>query len=605
MLKVHRFSFATSFTTSVVAIALVTQFIAQFISDPSYAEQGKTIQLNGQPWRGQWLKTDDSIYLQDDWMSGALGIELMDSDRPEKQKLRWFSAPFFAPVTYDRPVQRRYLNIKDIGKEWRTEVDGEILRISTPDALISEIRRSKQITGQSSGQTTGDRIVVNLDRPTPWQMQRQENTISLTLSADLAPSLAKILNSKAFNKDLGNLIKTFEVQDRGKQTVIKIQTKESITPEIQTLNSPNRLVIALKPNYLPPDLSIVWAKGLTHKQQTVILKVAETNKSLRFAVSSLIVSLKEPSISMRPIWSNPDSMVGTSSLRAIAEQWQAAGAINGGFFNRDRKMPVGAIRESKRWMAGGVLNRGTVAWNQKGNVFMDRLGFSEEIVTSQGKIALTHLNSGFVQNGLARYTPNWGTTYTPLTDNEVIIVVQGDRITSQIKASTEGKIPIPDNGYLLVARDVPEFLANLTVGEQIKGITTLKPETFSDFPNVLGAGPLLIKNGAIVLDAALERFLPPFDTRGASRSAIATTQESGQVLLTTIRATPEGVLPSLRQTAEILKKMGALNALNLDGGSSTTLYLGGSILNRPLGNAAPIHNALGIFINLGINPEKK
>jgi exopolysaccharide biosynthesis protein len=604
MLKVHRFSFATSFTTSVVAIALVTQFTAQFIvSDPSYAKQGKTIQLNGQPWRGQWLKTDDSIYLQDDWMSGAFGIELMDSDRPEKQKLRWFSAPFFAPVTYDRPVQRRYLNIKDIGKEWRTEIVGEILRISTPDAEISEIRRSKQ----SGGQTTGDRIVVNLDRPTPWQMQRQENMISLTLSADLAPSLVKAISSKAFNKVRGNLIKTFEVQNQGKQTVIKIQTTEPITPEIQTLDSPNRLIVDLKPNYLPPDLSIAWAKGLIYKQQTVVLKATGTNKSLRFAVSSLIVNLKEPSISMRPIWSNPDSMVGTSSLRAIAEQWQAAGAINAGFFNRDRKMPVGAIRDGKRWMAGGVLNRGTVAWNPEGNIFMDRLSFSEEIVTSQGNIALTHLNSGFVQNGLARYTPNWGATYTPLTDNEAIILVQGDRIISQIKtqAATEGKIPIPDNGYLLVARQVPEVLAKLTVGEQIKGITTLKPEIFSDFSNVLGAGPLLLKNGAIVLNAALERFLPPFDIRGASRSAIATTQESGQVLLSTIRATPEGVLPSLRQTAEILKKMGALNALNLDGGSSTTLYLGGSILNRPLGNAAPIHNALGIFINLGINPAKK
>jgi hypothetical protein len=576
---------ARRFTFSVVAIAFGTQLT---LSHPSYAEQGKTIQLNGQPSIGRWIKNNGTIYLQDDWMTGALGIELMDSDRPEQQKFRWFSVPIFAPVTYDQPVQRRFLDIKDISQQWQTEVVGQILRISTPNVVLGSIRRSKK--------NLGDRIVIDLDRPTPWQVQREKNVISLTIAADLAPTIDKTLNKTA-----GNLVKTIELQTQSKQTILKIETIKPVTPVIQTLSDPSRLIIDIQPTYTPPDLKIVWAKGLIRQQQTVILK--ESNKSLKFSVNSLIVDLKEPSITMKPIWSNPDSMVGTSSLRAIAEVWQVAGAINAGFFNRNRKMPVGAIRESKRWMTGGVLTRGAVAWNPEGNVFMDRLAFSEEIVTSRGTFALTHLNSGFVQNGLARYTPNWGTSYTPLTNNEVIFVINGDRITAQIQGKAVGEVPvnIPNNGYILVARKVPEIVTKLAIGEQIKGITNIKPETFTDFPNIVGAGPLLVKNGVTVLDAAIERFLPPFDTRGASRSAIATTKESGQVLLTTIQATPEGILPSLRQTADILKKIGAVNALNLDGGSSTTLYLGGTVLNRSLGNVAPIHNALGIFINL----EKK
>jgi exopolysaccharide biosynthesis protein len=591
--------FSRKFFVLVLAIALSIQLI---VSNPSHSqEQGKTIQLNGQPWLGQWIKTDSTIYLQDNWLTGALGIELMDSDslqdayrRPEQQKLRWFSSPFFTAVTYDRPVQRRFLDIKDISKDWRTEVVGEILRINTPTTLISGIRRSKQNIGQSLLQS-GDRLVIDLDRPTAWQLQKQNNVISLTISAELAPSITKDI-TKSINKDKSSQIQTIEIQSQNKQTIIKIQTAEPLTPEIQTLSDPNRIIVNIKPDYLPPDLTIPWAKGLIHKQQTVTLK--ELDKFLRFNVNSLIVNLKEQSITMKPIWSNPDGMVGTSSLRAIAEQWQAVGAINGGFFNRDRKMPVGAIRESKRWMAGGVLNRGTVAWNES-KIFMDRLSFTEEIITSQGAIALTHLNSGFVQNGLARYTSNWGATYTPLTDNEVVLVVVGDRITAQFKsgASGEGQVSIPDNGYILVARKVPEIVEKLAIGEQIKGITNVKPQTYDDFPNILGAGPLLLKNGTVVLDAALERFLPPFDTRGATRSAIATTQISGQVLLTTIQATPEGILPSLKQTADILKKMGAINALNLDGGGSTTLFLGGNILNRASNNVAPVHNAIGIFIN--------
>ncbi len=603
MPKVHLFSrkFSSKFAVTVLAIALAIQLFTQFFfNNPSFAaiQQGKTIQLNGQPILGQWLKTDSAIYLQDSWLSANLGVELMDSDLPKEQKLRWFSAPFFAAVTYDRPVQRRFLDIKAISKDWQTEVVGEILRISTPKTVLSSIRQSKQILG--------NRLVLDFDHSAPWQIQKDGNEISLNINAELAPELGKTIGknlSKSISKNQGNLIKTIDIQAQSKQTIIKIQTTEPLIPEIQTLGNPNRLIVNLKPNYQSPDLTIAWAKGLKRKQQTVSLAGADAGKTLRFDVNSLIVNLKEPSISMRPIWSNPDSMVGTSSLPMIAERWQAAGAINGGFFNRDRKMPVGAIRESKRWMAGGVLTRGTVAWNQDGNIFIDRLNFSEAIVTSQGTIALTHLNSGFVQNGLARYTPNWGATYTPLTDNEEIFIVDGDKITAQAKAGVfgEGKFNIPDKGFLLVARQAPEITAKLATGTQIKGITSVKPEKFDDFPNLLGAGPLLLKNGNIVLDAAAERFLPPFDTRGATRSAIATTQEDGQIILATIRATPEGILPSLKQTAEILKKMGAVNALNLDGGSSTSLFLGGNLFNRNSSNVAAVHNALGIFIN----PDKK
>jgi len=48
--------------------------------------------------------------------------------------------------------------------------------------------------------------------------------------------------------------------------------------------------------------------------------------------------------------------------------------------------------------------------------------------------------------------------------------------------------------------------------------------------------------------------------------------------------------------AQILQQLGAINALNLDGGSSTTLYLGGQIIDRPPNSAARIHNGIGIFL---------
>jgi len=54
--------------------------------------------------------------------------------------------------------------------------------------------------------------------------------------------------------------------------------------------------------------------------------------------------------------------------------------------------------------------------------------------------------------------------------------------------------------------------------------------------------------------------------------------------------------PNFAELAQILQQMGAVEGLNLDGGSSTSLYLGGSLLDQPPSTAARVHNAIGIFI---------
>jgi exopolysaccharide biosynthesis protein len=134
------------------------------------------------------------------------------------------------------------------------------------------------------------------------------------------------------------------------------------------------------------------------------------------------------------------------------------------------------------------------------------------------------------------------------------------------------------------------------VGMTVRGHQAFIPEKFASFSNLIGAGPLLLKNGSLSLDGKLEQFQAGFDTQAADRSAIATTKEKGKLLLATIQAAPKGVAPNLLQTAEVLKKLGAVDALNLDGGSSSTLFLGGEILNRSLTEIAPVHNAIAIFI---------
>jgi exopolysaccharide biosynthesis protein len=117
----------------------------------------------------------------------------------------------------------------------------------------------------------------------------------------------------------------------------------------------------------------------------------------------------------------------------------------------------------------------------------------------------------------------------------------------------------------------------------------------ANYPFSLGAGPLLVKNSRIVLNAQGETFSQAFIQQQASRSAIGITQ-NGQLIIAAVHDRSYGKGPTLTEIAQIMQRLGAVDALNLDGGSSTGLYLGGELLDRSPRSAARIHNGLGVFL---------
>lgn len=66
-------------------------------------------------------------------------------------------------------------------------------------------------------------------------------------------------------------------------------------------------------------------------------------------------------------------------------------------------------------------------------------------------------------------------------------------------------------------------------------------------------------------------------SRKAARSAICTT-ESGILLIAAVHNRVGADGPSLTEIAKVMQQLGCVDALNLDGGSSTSLYLGDNCL---------------------------
>ncbi|MEM9567634.1 MAG: phosphodiester glycosidase family protein, partial [Cyanobacteria bacterium P01_E01_bin.34] len=92
-----------------------------------------------------------------------------------------------------------------------------------------------------------------------------------------------------------------------------------------------------------------------------------------------------------------------------------------------------------------------------------------------------------------------------------------------------------------------------------------------------------------------ERFRPPFPTQRAARSAVGLTAER-QLLFVTAGKGEEDTGITLGEMAVLMQQLGSQQALNLDGGTSSTLYVGDRVVNFN-GRPPRVHNYLGIFRN--------
>jgi hypothetical protein len=613
---------------------------------PGVASSGNQISLNGRTLPGTWLQRPGKAgqvrtHLSDGAFRQLIGVNFLNSSNWARQPIQWFSSMTTPQVLAARLLGAyRYLDITNFAQTsaWQIQANGNTLVIATPKAQITNIVQSQEPV-YASAPLQQARILVNLDRPTPWQIAQgsaiaKPQTLSpdpdtptakpsvppnrewtITLDGIADPVLIERYTPQpppAPPPLLQNLLKQLlpvtptqpippaptpeplieQVKVVNKQTIITLSVPFGLSPQISTVDNPNRLIIDIRPDPLE-ERDISWSPGLRWRQQYVKLGTE------RFPVVWLEVNPRKFGLTLKPMWASADGLAGTAPLIQTAQRYLAVAGINGGYFNRNNKLPLGAIRRDNQWLSGPILNRGAIAWNDSGQFYFGRLTLEETLITANDqRLPILYLNSGYVQSGIARYTSAWGSTYTPLTDNEIILVVQKDQITQQLPGGKVGEtvVPIPQDGYLLTLRANAASAASLLpIGSAVSLSSATAPADFSRYPHIIGAGPLLVQNRQIVLDAKSEKFSNAFIAEKAIRSGICTTA-TGTLMITAVHNRAGGYGPTLAEYAQLMQQMGCVDALNLDGGSSTSLYLGGQLLNRSPSTAARVHNGIGIFL---------
>jgi hypothetical protein len=193
---------------------------------------------------------------------------------------------------------------------------------------------------------------------------------------------------------------------------------------------------------------------------------------------------------------------------------------------------------------------------------------------------------------LILFTPVFGTTTEPGEGAEAVLDSSG-RVT-ELRSQRGGAIP-PNGSVLSGTGEAAQWLSThmqpgarvtikrsfLAEGRRLKGTKNL---------GMINGGPRLLRGGGVNITAYTEGFHwpenPEFYYRfGVKRNprTLAGIMPDGDLLLAAVDGHRPGysVGASFRESAGIMGALGADEAVNLDGGGSTTMTVGEALVNRP------------------------
>ena len=238
---------------------------------------------------------------------------------------------------------------------------------------------------------------------------------------------------------------------------------------------------------------------------------------------------------------------------------------------------------------------------KSGEFLMEKIKMNMSIRVANKEIPVQGLNQK-KDGSIVIYTPDFGSSTKTSSSYEVVISDLALSLTPKYKSrftvrevKNSGNTRIPRDGFVLSARkgsDSAKLLSNLKVDKQGELTLSFLPERWNDIVEGIGGNSRLVKNGVIC-----KAFHKGSNwTKDDPRTALGYNDEKLFLMVVDGRQGYSRGM-SYRDIAATMMELGATDAINLDGGSSSTFIVKGKLINRPSGGKER-HVLNAVFITL-------
>ena len=283
-----------------------------------------------------------------------------------------------------------------------------------------------------------------------------------------------------------------------------------------------------------------------------------------------------------------ETLAAKSKISEMANNVNAIVAINGGFFKPQTGVPLGTLMINKKVYTGPIYDRVALGIFDNG-YGMARVKLKANIDTNIGGFKIDNVNQPrMLSTHSIVYTRDWGEISPPSPKYGSQLVVENGKLLK----ITQDRVLIPEKGFVLVAPT--KKIDSIANAKRFRLNLNINPE-WSDVKHIISGGPYLVKNGEVFVDMTAQR-LSAIGGRNP-RTAIGYTKNNNLIMLTADGREGASVGLTLMELASLMKEFGCVNAMNLDGGGSTVMYVQGDVVNKPpVRGGIPLSHALSVTL---------
>ncbi len=266
------------------------------------------------------------------------------------------------------------------------------------------------------------------------------------------------------------------------------------------------------------------------------------------------------------------TLAARSKISKIAGRERAIVAINGGYFKPQTGVPLGTLMINGKVYTGPIYDR--VAMGIFDNGYdMARVQLRAQVRTNIGELKIDNVNQPrMLAVHTLVYTPEWGEVSPPSPKYGTQLVIENGKL---VKMGVEQN-RIPKNGFVIVGPE--KQLSTIAGARRFELSVKINPE-WNGVQHIVSGGPYLVKNGEVFVDMT-EQKLTSIGGRNP-RTAIGYTKDNNLIMLTADGREGASIGLTLNELAKLMKDLGCVNAMNLDGGGSTVMMIKGQVVNRP------------------------